>query len=831
MTGFGRFQGRILELEPGLNVIVGPNEAGKTTVQKFILGMLYGFKKRAQRRDFTADVARYRPWQGGEYRGALVYSLAGGKSFRVEREFDPYRDDVHIYDDVVGTDLTERFPRDRRKELLFAEEQLKLSEDVFRSTAWVGQLQVGNLELGKELLTRLANMQESGRDDLSVKDSIGILEERMRQIGSERAPTRPYSRVARLLEEKLQELERALAAWEHVRRWEARLADARASLSQIQEEQAEVQRQLDWMLWRESAVRLERVEQASRRLGELRRETEQLSRYADFPVYQRDRLLRSQAEAEEAARRSSEMGGAELPTLEAEIERLRVNMGEMDQLVNPLVAAAEHGDEITTGVEALEARITELRQHVERGDAAHIRELVASLRRQRRSGNTMVGLWVVLAALFGAAAAYLLMGVGTFAGNVAMGLGGGVAVFALIFLALTGVSFAKSRQANRRLEEMKVQLEQAMATADAARRQLPELEEERRKLLRSVGVGSVGDVHRAATRYQQMIGLREKQQSRLELMESRAAALRVETDRAGRARAEVDALLAEAGVDSIDQFETACTLAEAWTAADREARTMQETLNALLGIDTLSKLDLEVGRLGARLEGDEPRESLSSTALQEEIRRLQSQRVDLNALTGDLSARVETGQHHLPDAADLAQEIDSLKAQKATFDEELAALDLAKSVMADAAEEIHRDFAPKLNAAMGQAVSELTGGRYRAVKVDESLSIRAVAGGDRTVDLLSLSSGTIDQFYLGLRLSLLELIQGAEPVPLMLDDPFVQYDDVRVGTAMSHLGNISQKHQVIFMTCHDREVRIAQELGLKAHVIYLARDEALEATR
>ncbi|MDB4894896.1 MAG: double-strand break repair Rad50 ATPase, partial [Firmicutes bacterium] len=58
MTGFGRFQGRTLELEPGLNILYGPNEAGKTTVQKFILGMLYGFKKRGQRRDYTEDAAR-----------------------------------------------------------------------------------------------------------------------------------------------------------------------------------------------------------------------------------------------------------------------------------------------------------------------------------------------------------------------------------------------------------------------------------------------------------------------------------------------------------------------------------------------------------------------------------------------------------------------------------------------------------------------------------------------------------------------------------------------------------------------------------------------------
>ena len=43
LNGFGRFRGQTFELQGGLNLIEGANEAGKSTLQAFIGGMFYGF--------------------------------------------------------------------------------------------------------------------------------------------------------------------------------------------------------------------------------------------------------------------------------------------------------------------------------------------------------------------------------------------------------------------------------------------------------------------------------------------------------------------------------------------------------------------------------------------------------------------------------------------------------------------------------------------------------------------------------------------------------------------------------------------------------------------
>ena len=40
IQGFGRFRDTTFEFEEGLNLVEAPNEAGKTTLVKFIEGML-----------------------------------------------------------------------------------------------------------------------------------------------------------------------------------------------------------------------------------------------------------------------------------------------------------------------------------------------------------------------------------------------------------------------------------------------------------------------------------------------------------------------------------------------------------------------------------------------------------------------------------------------------------------------------------------------------------------------------------------------------------------------------------------------------------------------
>ena len=82
------------------------------------------------------------------------------------------------------------------------------------------------------------------------------------------------------------------------------------------------------------------------------------------------------------------------------------------------------------------------------------------------------------------------------------------------------------------------------------------------------------------------------------------------------------------------------------------------------------------------------------------------------------------------------------------------------------------------------------------------------------VPIDQVSSGTMDQVYLALRLAAARLLQGdGELFPLIFDDSFTQYDDERLRTALKWMTEAYGGQMIIF-TCHLREAQM-----LRAHQV------------
>ena len=89
--GFGKHEDVSIELGPTINVIYGHNEAGKTTIQQFILHILFGFPPR------NSQLLRYEPKSGGKYGGqAHLFDALYGKCI-VERVRGKSAGDVKVY--------------------------------------------------------------------------------------------------------------------------------------------------------------------------------------------------------------------------------------------------------------------------------------------------------------------------------------------------------------------------------------------------------------------------------------------------------------------------------------------------------------------------------------------------------------------------------------------------------------------------------------------------------------------------------------------------------------------------------------------------------------
>ena len=117
---------------------------------------------------------------------------------------------------------------------------------------------------------------------------------------------------------------------------------------------------------------------------------------------------------------------------------------------------------------------------------------------------------------------------------------------------------------------------------------------------------------------------------------------------------------------------------------------------------------------------------------------------------------------------------------------------------------------------MAGDVARITGGRYRRIRVDEAeltFSVFSPETGD-WVDVRSLSQGTLDQFYLAARLGLVRQVTQDRRPPLVFDDPFLTFDDVRAREALQLLRETAAELQVIYLTTSDRYDDVADRVVL-----------------
>ena len=150
--------------------------------------------------------------------------------------------------------------------------------------------------------------------------------------------------------------------------------------------------------------------------------------------------------------------------------------------------------------------------------------------------------------------------------------------------------------------------------------------------------------------------------------------------------------------------------------------------------------------------------------------------------------------------------------------DEITAIDLALETMTEVSTSIRASFGLLLNKTASDLISGITGGIYRSMSVDENLNI-FMNTRTKLVPIEQVSSGTMDQIYLALRLAVARLMQGKnDPLPLIFDDSFVQYDDERLRTALRWLA-ASYDGQCIIFTCHRRELQILEEEKIPFHRI------------
>ncbi len=205
INSYGKLKEKEIDLNNGINIIYGKNEAGKSTLINFIINSFYGISKNKKGKDFS-DYDKYKPWVGEEFSGKIEYELDNKEKFEIYRDFN--KKNPKIFNENME-DISKEFNIDKNKGNEFFYEQTRIDEDLFLSTLAINQNEV-KLENQAQnfLIQKIANLAQTGDDNTSFKRVIDRINRRqLDEIGTERSREKPINVIGRKLQELLNEKE------------------------------------------------------------------------------------------------------------------------------------------------------------------------------------------------------------------------------------------------------------------------------------------------------------------------------------------------------------------------------------------------------------------------------------------------------------------------------------------------------------------------------------------------------------------------------------------------------------------------------------------------
>lgn len=909
LVGFGKFRERTIDLTSGLNLIEGPNEAGKSTIQSFITGMFYGFfQPGTKRRSYTPHRDKYRPWDQGSYRGVLVCKNEE-RSWRIERCFDKDNETVNVYDDQTGDDLTLDFPYNPvTRQPQVGEKLLGLSKTAFNNTANIAQMTCASVsreaDFSAEVNDKLLSVMKTADASLSLSAVIHELDSRIEQIGSPKKSKTPYGQACQLkkeLEEELEESGKNQKDYQQLCTQMDRLAEQTA---QLQKEKELLETQIRQSAAKELGGRYLKAQNLRTRIERIEKEYEKYAIYQSVDLQEIDQTQkRMAAKAQinrtmEKYRRASQEVEHRIQELNTLYRTLEVSeaseevLEQFESVYERYLTLGQMGQEIKEMM-IRQRNIAFHRSRLNPMDEAKLREDIQTWRQlqqqkqEKENASHKVPMPAIVLLVLGVLLILggglcailkeelLAVGIGCATVGVLLVLSGGVfwmlrrkntAAHALekiesmqqdILRAyqLSDEEQAKTAATALDTEQVVLQLEEMLGRIQVNNYKIEQFEQQEQQIGQEIAAKqSVADsLREQICRYLTQLTGREIPPEELAADKVPFKSLRESVNQARRLRTEMQRLTLQQQQTqqeeencrmqieqinrSIQQVVADCEAAGAkdaedlerckqgkrrWDEISMELKMQKELLAQTLGRYSFEEIEENIKNQRAVGEGDI---SADRQQIHQQLQGVNEQLAELARQTAELEGlRKGREESHRP-IGQIQAQIADVEESCRNFQFELDALQLAKQKLLSLSGQLHRDFAPQLNARISKALERITGSRYTRAVIDQTLGIRLE---DRQthqlVEVSALSNGMADLVYLVMRLELLELLcsQGGErvQVPIILDDSFTQLDDERTARLLGYL--LEQPSvQILLFSCHRRERAMLEQAKIPYHLVSL----------
>ncbi len=291
---------------------------------------------------------------------------------------------------------------------------------------------------------------------------------------------------------------------------------------------------------------------------------------------------------------------------------------------------------------------------------------------------------------------------------------------------------------------------------------------------------------------------RREQRARLEesLRKNEAVRARARQEEAALAQ-ELARLLESAAADNREEFRKRYRDNERVAALLVERRQAMAVIRQIAGVEKAEEVRNDLA------SSEKSRLDNQLAALEQQVADLNRERDEINR---EISAR-QAQQRELAGTSELTEVMTRLEVTREqlrqAYQEWLAA-QTALSVLQTVKQKFEQERQPAVIRNSSRYFRDITDGQYERIRV--SLEDRAVSVFDRSrreKRLEQLSRGTREQLLISLRLGFIEEYeQTAEPLPLVLDDVLVNFDAARGRRTAAVLQDFARDRQVLFFTCH-----------------------------
>ena len=168
----------------------------------------------------------------------------------------------------------------------------------------------------------------------------------------------------------------------------------------------------------------------------------------------------------------------------------------------------------------------------------------------------------------------------------------------------------------------------------------------------------------------------------------------------------------------------------------------------------------------------------------------------------------------------LEEKRESDKEKLAELREKESIINIAIENLMDAYEEMKTTITPKFTKNLSESIQKISSNKYNKVTINDENGMIIENNRGEYVEAIKLSTGTIDQLYLALRLSMIDEL-SKENLPIILDESFAYSDNNRLKNMLQYLTSDLNNHQTIIFTCTDREQKMLEEMNIPYNVVEL----------